>query len=379
MKILLVIDQFNDSNNGTTISAQRFAKGLEQHGHKVSVLTIGKNSNEIYGLKEIPLPIGISHIVKSQGMSFALPNQKVIEKSLKNIDLVHFYLPFILSRKVLKRVEELNIPHTAAFHMQPENITYTIKLGTNYLANASIYTFYRNVFYNRFKHIHCPSNFIAEELKKHGYTAKMHVISNGVDDCFKYNKCAKPENLKDKFVITMIGRYSNEKRQDVIIDAILKSKYSNKIQLFLVGKGPKEKYYKKLGSKLKNPPIMKFYTQAELLDLLSYTDLYIHSADAEIEAISCIEAFACGNVPVIANSKNSATPQFSLHENSLFIPGDSKDLARKIDFWIENPELKHEMELKYSKSAEKYRLDNSISQIERMFEDEISERRYTRK
>ena len=112
-----------------------------------------KNSNEIYGLKEIPLPIGISHIVKSQGMSFALPNQKVIEKSLKNIDLVHFYLPFILSRKVLKRVEELNIPHTAAFHMQPENITYTIKLGTNYLANASIYTFYRNVFYNRFKHL----------------------------------------------------------------------------------------------------------------------------------------------------------------------------------------------------------------------------------
>lgn len=165
MKILLVIDQFNDSNNGTTISAQRVAKGLEQHGHKVSVLTIGKNSNEIYGLKEIPLPIGISHIVKSQGMSFALPNQKVIEKSLKNIDLVHFYLPFILSRKVLKRVEELNIPHTAAFHMQPENITYTIKLGTNYLANASIYTFYRNVFYNRFKHIHCLSNFIAEELK----------------------------------------------------------------------------------------------------------------------------------------------------------------------------------------------------------------------
>ena len=177
----------------------------------------------------------------------------------------------------------------------------------------------------------------------------------------------------------MIGRYSNEKRQDVIIDAILKSKYSNKIQLFLAGKGPKEKYYKKLGSKLKNPPIMKFYTQAELLDLLSYTDLYIHSADAEIEAISCIEAFACGNVPVIANSKNSATPQFSLHENSLFIPGDSEDLARKIDFWIENLELKHEMELKYSKSAEKYRLDNSISQIERMFEDEISERRYTRK
>ena len=28
MKILIVIDQFDDANNGTTISAKRFAEGL---------------------------------------------------------------------------------------------------------------------------------------------------------------------------------------------------------------------------------------------------------------------------------------------------------------------------------------------------------------
>lgn len=375
MKILLVIDQFNDSNNGTTISARRFAEGLEKRGHKVSVLSVGKSTENNYGLKEIPLPVGISHIVKSQGMAFAMPDSKVFEKALQDVDIVHFYLPFVLSRKVLKKVEELNISRTAAFHMQPENVTYTIKLGTSHLANDSIYTFYRNIFYNRFNHIHCPSNFIAEQLKNHGYSAKMHVISNGVDSCFQYIKTEKPEELKDKFVITMIGRYSNEKRQDVLIDAISKSKYSNKIQLVLAGKGPKEKSYEKLGKELKNPPIMKFYKQEELINLLGFTDLYVHSADAEIEAISCIEAFACGNVPIIANSSNSATPQFSLHENSLFVPGNSQDLANKIDFWIENPELKEKMEVEYSKSAENYRLESSICKIERMFEDEISERR----
>ena len=42
----------------------------------------------------------------------------------------------------------------------------------------------------------------------------------------------------------------------------------------------------------------------------------MHSADAEIEAISCIEAFACGNVPIIANSPNSATKQFALVKES---------------------------------------------------------------
>ena len=30
MKILIVIDQFDNSNNGTTISARRFAKGLQE-------------------------------------------------------------------------------------------------------------------------------------------------------------------------------------------------------------------------------------------------------------------------------------------------------------------------------------------------------------
>ena len=101
--------------------------------------------------------------------------------------------------------------------------------------------------------------------------------------------------------------------------------------------------------------------------------MYVHSADAEIEAISCIEAFACGNVPIIANSPNSATKQFALIPESLFEAGNSNSLASRIDFWIENEKYKKEMELKYSQSAENYRLKNSIKKMEEMFEDAIRE------
>ena len=173
----------------------------------------------------------------------------------------------------------------------------------------------------------------------------------------------------------MIGRYSNEKRQDVLIDAISKSKYADKIQLVLAGKGPEEKKYRKLGEKLPITPVMQFYDKENLIKLLASTDLYVHSADAEIEAISCIEAFACGNVPIIANSKNSATKQFALVPESLFNAGDSIDLASKIDFWVENETYRKEMEIKYSKSAEKYRLKDSIKKMEEMFEDAIREYR----
>lgn len=373
MKILLVMDQFDDSNNGTTISARRFAEGLEKNGHEVSVIGVGKSNDKKSGLKAVPMGPIVSHFVKTQGMAFAIPNENIIRNAVSSVDVVHFYTPFWLSSATLKIVEELNIPHTAAFHVQPENITYSIGLGKKKKANDIIYHFYRDKFYNHFSHIHCPSQFIANELTSHGYTAKLHVISNGVIDDFKYVKSPKPTNLQDKFVITMIGRYSNEKRQDVLIEAISKSKYAPKIQLILAGKGPKEKKYIKLGEELPNAPIMNFYSKEDLLNLLSYTDLYVHSADAEIEAISCIEAFACGIVPIIANSSNSATPQFALNKDSLFLPGDSNDLAKKIDFWIENECYRKKMEAEYAKSAEKYRLENSIKQIERMFEDAISE------
>ena len=128
-----------------------------------------------------------------------------------------------------------------------------------------------------------------------------------------------------------------------------------------------------MGSPLKNPPILQFYCKQDLLDLLAMSDLYIHSADAEIEAISCMEAFASGLVPIIANSSKSATPQFAFDDRSLFESGNSDDLAKKIDYWIEHPTERKEMERAYSEHGKKYQISESIRQIEEMFQEAITE------
>lgn len=373
MKILIVIDQFDNGNNGTTMSAIRFAKTLEKHGNEVFIVSTGEPAPNKYVVKDVKLPPIVSHIVKEQGMVFAMPNKKTLREAMQDIDVIHFYLPFGLSVQGLKIAKELHIPVTAAFHMQPENVTYTIGLGKSARVNDAIYRFYRDKFYNQFGHIHCPSEFIASELKRMGYTAKLHVISNGVDPEFVYEKKEKAGELKDKFVITMIGRYSNEKRQDVLIEAVGKSKYADKIQLVLAGKGLKEKEYAKLGEKLKNKPILKFYDKEELLDLLAMSDLYVHSADAEIEAISCIEAFSRGVVPVISNSPKSATKQFALGENNLFEHGNSSALAEKIDYWMEHEEERKKMEKEYSEYGKNFSIDKSIEKMEEMFREAIAD------
>ncbi len=372
MKILIVIDQYDNLSNGTTISAKRFVDGLRKDGNEVQILSTGKDEEDKVSLKTYKFPKIIDKYFKANEMVFARPDEEVMRNVFKNQDVIHFYMPFRLAKKGVKIAEEMNIPHTTAFHVQPENITYTMGLGTHHHLNDTIYTYFRNYF-NRFRHIHCPSNFIANRLKEHGYTAKLHVISNGVGEEFKYNRKEKPEELKDKTVITMVGRYAPEKRQDVLIDAIKKSKYENKIQLILAGKGLCYEQYEKQGENLTNKPILKFYPKDELVDLLSYTDIYVHSADAEIEAISCLEAIACGNVPIISNSNESATVQFAMDEDSLFEHGNSDDLARKIDYFLDNPKILEEKRKAYSEFANKFRIENSVKLMEEMFREEIED------
>lgn len=116
-----------------------------------------------------------------------------------------------------------------------------------------------------------------------------------------------------------------------------------------------------------------FYPKPELLELIAMSDLYVHTSDAEIEAMSCMEAFACGRVPVIADSSKSATPQFALDRRSLFEAGNSSDLADRIDYWLEHPEERAQMEIAYAELAKQYNLDACVRQVEAMFEQAIAE------
>ena len=374
MKILIVIDQYDGANNGTTISARRFVANLKKRGHEVRVISTGKEEEGKYSVDKIKLVPIVNKIVTSQGMEFAKADEEKLREAIKWAEVVHFYMPFWLSIKGMKIAREMNKPMTAAFHVQPENITYTIGLGKKEKVNDTIYTLFKKVFFDEFNHIHCPSQFIADELKKHGYKAKLHVISNGIEPDWVYKKSEKPEELKDKIVLTMVGRLSGEKRQDVLIEAVKQTKYADKIQLIFAGKGPKQKSYEKLGETLKNKPIFKFCKKEQLQEILAYTDLYIHTSDAEIEAISCIEAIATGLVPLIAKSDKSATSQFALDERSTFEAGNSKQLAEKIEYWLDNKKEREKMEKEYAKNAQKYSIEKSMEQIEEMFREEINER-----
>jgi 1,2-diacylglycerol 3-alpha-glucosyltransferase len=379
MKILLVTDQFYQANNGLTISSRRFAQVLEQHGNEVRVASYGRKEDvpegkTAYLMEKQYIPV-FDGLVSSQGMTFAKPDDELLSKAIAWADVVHFLSPFATAHHGIMLARRMGKPYTAAFHVQPENITSSIHMQHMRPVNSGIYHWFNHYIYRYCDYIHCPSRFIADQLVSHGYRGRIYVISNGIDPDFRYRKLEKPEELRDKFVILMIGRLSVEKRQDVLINAIMQSKYSDRIQLVLAGQGPRRQRIERMAQKLTNPVRIEFFDKQGLLDIIAQSDLYVHAAEAEIEAMSCMEAFAGGLVPVIANSKKSATPQFAVDERSLFRTGDSTDLARKIDYFIEHPDERRELEHKYSELAEKYRLDDCVRKAEEMFEDAVNEQR----
>ncbi len=370
MKIVYVVDQFDNLNNGTSVSAARYVSGLRERGHEVRVVSTGRAEPYKYVVRSKKSLL--NPIFKSHGMVFGVPDKAVIKKAFEGADAVHLHLPFKLCMKARKIADEMSIPYIAAFHCQPENISFNVGIKGRWLPYI-LYSWFRRRFYRYIRDIHCPSGFIANQLKKHRYAARMHVISNGIGDAFCPINTEKPAEWKDKFVILMAGRLAPEKRQDIVIKAALESKYADKIQLVFLGKGPLKSRYERMGKKLKNRPVFQYVKQYEIAKIYNQCDLYVHAAEAEIESIVCMEAIATGLVPVISDSDRSAAKQFAIDERSLFSNNNAADLAEKIDYWIENPKEKARMSKRYLAKAGEYSIDKSIDKIESVYRDVIAD------
>ena len=155
------------------------------------------------------------------------------------------------------------------------------------------------------------------------------------------------------------------------------SKYADRIQLVFAGKGPIEnKLRKEAEALLKNgtvkfAPIFGFYSLPELQALYRQADLYVHCAIIEVEGMSCMEAVQTGLVPIIAEAKHTATPQFALSTESIFHAQDSKGLAKRIDYWLSDDNRRKTEAERYIGMGSEYDIRKSIEQLQQMYRDAI--------
>ncbi|MCD8205641.1 MAG: glycosyltransferase [Clostridia bacterium] len=369
MKIVVVMDMF-DSRCGAVVSAKRFCEGMRSLGHEVRIVAHGAEGENDCRLKKRRIPL-LSWVAKRNETVFAKFDEEKIRPYFEWADVIHFVLQFKLEKKAKKLADKMGKPTTAAIHVQPENITFGGHIEKLPGLTHLIYRYYYKSFYRFFDTVHCPSEFIKGELIRHGFkNPNLLVISNGYEPVFRPAEKKEPHA---GFVITMTGRLSSDKRQNVLITAVGKSSHRKDIHLNLFGRGTKKEKYLRLAKKLGVDLSIEdeFLPTKDLAERVAQSDLYVHTGSVEIEAIACLEAIACGLVPVISDSKSSATKQFALTGLSLFHADDAKDLAKKIDFWYENPKERELYGKTYAKYALGFTIEKSFKKAEEMFLSEI--------
>lgn len=376
MKVALICDVLGAENNGTTVAAMNLARHLRAKGHKVNIVCADQDKIGWDGYFITPVrSFGpLNNYVRSVGVQLAKADDRVIRQAIKDVDIVHCFLPFTLTKHAISLAHELNIPVTSGFHCQAENFSSYIKMKNFMLFNRFVYKYYYRTVFKKVDAVHYPSQFICDYFEKITKPTNHYVISNGVNNCFVPRKCDKPDELKDKFVILSTGRYSNEKCQDVLLKAVAKSKYKDNIHVVLAGCGTLANKYKRLVSKLDLDVTMNLYDRNVLLDVIAYSDLYVHPSDVEIEGIACTEAMKCGKTPIVSDSFRSATKGFARDERNLFKAGNPADLAKKIDYWIEHPEELAECSQYYAENSESTDQKICMEKMEQMLLEVIGEK-----
>ncbi len=355
MTITVVCDVLGEENNGTTIAAMNLIRYMKSQGDTVRILCADQkrmHEQDVFVVPNLDFGRLADAYIKKVGVTLAKPDKEIIRKAITGADAVHIMMPLMLGIESAKMAVKMNIPVTAGFHMQAQNFTSYIKLNRFRKANKRVYKYiYRHV-YKYAVGIHYPTEFIRKEFERNiKKSTPGFVVSNGVNSYFKRTETQKPDAFQDKIVILTTGRYAREKSQDTLIKAIKYSRHKDKIQLILAGQGIKEMYYKILSKKLPIEPVFKLCSREEMLHVINYSDLYVHTAEIELEGISCLEAICCGKLTIVSDSRLSATKEFAVDDKCIFKSRSPRSLAKAIDYWIEHPKEKTECEKKYLDSS----------------------------
>jgi glycosyltransferase involved in cell wall biosynthesis len=365
LRIAFAADLVDGGKNGGVISAQRFVEALRAR-HDVTVLATGPA-----GAGRAPLPAftvpPFGGVMREMGFVFAWPSLPTLERVIGEADVLHVQFPFWLGVRATSVARRLGTPVVAGSHLQPEHLLLNIGLRSPLLSEWTWGLFLRTV-YQRAEAVICPSEFAREELVRRGLTVPVEVISNGIAARFSAGPAERPLRHRDRFLLVTVGRLAREKRLDVVIEGVRRSRHAGRIQLVITGRGPETARVRALAATLPVPAEVTYLPDRELLRLLRSADLMVHASELELEGMAVLEALGCGLPALVADAPLSAARHLALADDLRFTPGDPADLARKLDALLDDAPRRQALRARALELASGYALDASVRRLEAVYQ-----------
>jgi glycosyltransferase involved in cell wall biosynthesis len=364
LHVAFVADTFEATVAGGVRSGLRFVDGLRAR-HEVTVVGGGAR-----GPDSVPLPTFVPPLVgdlmRKNGFAFAVPSTRALTELFRRVDVVHVQFPFWLGFRAAALANALGVPVVSAFHVQPENLLRNVGLRSPRLTRW-LYRLTVQRLYDRSAVVICPSPFALEQLRVHGLRAPAEVISNGAPPEFRPERLERPERHRGKLLVLAVGRLAREKRLDVTIAGLRRSRHAARIQLVITGRGPEEARVRRLAAALPVPAEVGYVGDAELRRLLATADLLVHASELELEGMAVLEGLACGTPALVARAPGSAASQFAVSPGFLFEPGDPADLARRLDALVDTPGTLEAARADALALAGRHRFPESLRRLERLY------------
>ena len=195
----------------------------------------------------------------------------------------------------------------------------------------------------------CVSNSIKEYIQKHYETSenKITVIARGIDlelfnpkniDNSFIENFKKEFNLKDKFIVSSVGRVTQLKDYETFIKAILlvKNEMAN-VKALIVGgvRSDKEDYLNSLKNLIKElnleENIIFTGSQSKIEQIYALSDVIVSSSKKPESFGRAVAEAICMNKPVIATNHGGVKDIIIENVNGFFFEvGDDKELANNI-------------------------------------------------
>lgn len=183
-----------------------------------------------------------------------------------------------------------------------------------------------------------------------GGVANTHTIRMGVEPGLFSPTLRSPElradalaalGLEPDAVLLMgIGRFSAEKRWELVARSVGESRHRRQVGLLLIGEGSGRWKLELLGERLPNVAIMpRINDRGQLARLLASADALVHGCEAETFCLIAAEARASG-VPLIVPNQGAALDQLVPGAGTTYRAGCEVSLERAIGRFLERgPEL----------------------------------------
>jgi len=315
---------------------------------------------------------GKSHIVIA-------PNKK-LDTYIKDTDKFYVkrnkFFPLLPAYKLSKYIDnkDIDILH---FHWNKDMLIVVLaqflskKKPSIVLSRHMMMTRFKNDFYHRwlYKHlsvIHAVSKEVKEQLIKFiplPVRPDITLVYLGVKpkhdiDTFTLKN---KYQLKDEFIIGIIGRIQEGKNQHIVIEAISKLKELN-IKLFIIGEAMNEQYLQKLhqmckGLDLENRVIFTGFTK-ETDTYMKLCDITVLATKNETFGLVIIESMANGT-PVVATDRGGPLEIIDDGVDGLLYNGSSDDLSEKIRLLYTEKNFKKKLAL------------NSLQKVMKKFNEDV--------